>query len=103
MEPKWQKDVQGRRCKCHALEIATTRNKDSFETMASIVAPVTTEAVCIMITAHSVIQTISIASLQVHYYSEALRTQHGYCIGVSRRSATGNCELRTCLRSLCGG
>src|SRR6218665_1130002 len=30
---------------------------------------------------------ISIAPLQVHYYSEALPTQHGYCIGVSRRSA----------------
>src|SRR6218665_2296951 len=32
----------------------------------------------------SFIQTISIASLQVHYYSEALPTQHGYCAGVSR-------------------
>src|SRR6218665_2442177 len=38
------------------------------------------------------IQDISIAPLQVHYYSEALPTQHGYCVGVSRRSATGNCE-----------
>ena len=28
---------------------------------------------------------------------------HGYCAGVSRRSATGNCELRTCARSLRGG
>jgi len=43
----------------------------------------------------------SIAPLQVRYYSEALPTQHGYCAGVSRRSATGNCELRTCSRSLC--
>src|SRR6218665_3299549 len=34
------------------------------------------------------------------YYSGALPTQHGYCAGVSRRSATGNCELRTCPRSL---
>ena len=25
------------------------------------------------------IQTISIAPLQVHFYSEALPTQHGYC------------------------
>ena len=41
------------------------------------------------------IQAISIALLQVHYYSEALPTQHGYCVGVSRRSATGNCEWRT--------
>jgi len=38
------------------------------------------------------IQTISIAPLQVHYYSEALPTRHGYCVRVSRRSATGNCE-----------
>src|SRR6218665_1842349 len=51
----------------------------------------------------SFIQTISIAPLQVHYYSEALPTQHGYCAGVSRRSTTGNCELRTCPRSLRGG
>src|SRR6218665_1124830 len=47
---------------------------------------------------HSFIQTISIAPLQVHVYSEALPTKHGYCAGVSRRSATGNCELRTCSR-----
>jgi len=30
---------------------------------------------------HSLIQTSSIAPLQVHYYSEALPTQHGYCVG----------------------
>src|SRR6218665_1459416 len=35
----------------------------------------------------SFIPAISIAPLQVHYYSEALRLQHGYCIRVSRRSA----------------
>ena len=52
---------------------------------------------------HSFIQAFSIAPLQVRYYSEALSTQHGYCSGVSRRSATGNCELRTCLRSQSGG
>ena len=45
------------------------------------------------------IQAISIAPLQVRYYSEALPTQHGYCDGVSRRSAAGNCELRICPRS----
>src|SRR6218665_494007 len=28
---------------------------------------------------HSFIQAISIAPLQVHYYSEAVPTQHGYC------------------------
>jgi len=37
----------------------------------------------------SFIQSISIAPLQVHYYTEALPTQHGYCVGVSRWSATG--------------
>ena len=31
------------------------------------------------------------------------RTQHGYCVGVSRRSAAGDCKLRTCPRSLHGG
>src|SRR6218665_239890 len=35
-------------------------------------------------------------------FSEALPTQHGYCAGVSRLSATGSCELRTCPRSLRG-
>jgi len=33
---------------------------------------------------HSFIQAISIALLQVLYYSEALPTQHGYCVVVSR-------------------
>ena len=42
---------------------------------------------------HSLIQTISIAPIQVHYYSKALPTQH----------ATGNCELKTCPRPLRGG
>jgi len=37
---------------------------------------------------HSFILAISIAPLQVHYYSEVLPTiQHGHCMGVSRRSA----------------
>jgi len=48
------------------------------------------------------IQAISIAPLKVHYYSEVLPTQHGYCVRVSRRSATGNCNWRTCPRSLRG-
>ena len=52
---------------------------------------------------NSLIQTIFIVPLQVHFYSEALPTQHGYCAGVSCRSATGNCEVRTCPRSLHGG
>jgi len=35
---------------------------------------------------HAFIQAISITPLQVHYYyySEALPTQRGYCVGVSR-------------------
>src|SRR6218665_1382936 len=38
---------------------------------------------------YSFIQAISIASLQVHYYSEALPTQHVHCAGISHRSAKG--------------
>ena len=41
---------------------------------------------------HSFIQAISIAPLQVHYYSEVLPTKHEYCVRVSHRSATTNCE-----------
>jgi len=41
--------------------------------------------------------------LQVHYYSEAFLTRHGYCVKASCRSATGSCEWRTCPRSLRGG
>src|SRR6218665_821949 len=36
-------------------------------------------------------------------YSETLPTQDGYRAGVSRRSAAGNCELRTFRRTLHGG
>src|SRR6218665_1177988 len=53
-------------------------------------------------TIYSFFQAISIAPLQVHYYSEALPTEHGYFIGVSCRNATISCELRTCPRSLHG-
>jgi len=35
---------------------------------------------------HSFIQAISIAPFQVHYYSEVLPTQHGYCVGVPRQA-----------------
>ena len=43
---------------------------------------------------YSFTQAISVAPLQdyYYYYSEALSTQHEYSVGVSRRSATGNCE-----------
>ena len=37
----------------------------------------------------SFIQANYIAPPQVHYYSEVLLTQHGYCVGVSHQSATG--------------
>jgi len=36
----------------------------------------------------SFIHSISIAPLQVHYYSEALLTQHRYCVGVSQATAS---------------
>ena len=35
---------------------------------------------------NSFVQAISIAPLQVHYYSEVLPTQHGYCVGVSAKA-----------------
>src|SRR6218665_717220 len=72
---------------CHTVKFYSCNNLQS--------------SVCTFI--HSLIQVIFIAPLQVRYYSEVLPTQHGYCAGVSRRSATGNCKLRTCPRSLHGG
>ena len=36
----------------------------------------------VLVVCHSFIQAISIAPLQAHYYSEALPTQHGHCVGV---------------------
>jgi len=50
-----------------------------------------TNAVSIHSFIHSLL-AISIAPLQVHYYSEAFLTQRRYCVGVSRQSTTGNCE-----------
>src|SRR6218665_1899785 len=48
---------------------------------------------------HSFLPDISVAPLQVHYYS-LLRGAPDYSIDtvaeLTRRSATGNCELRTC-------
>src|SRR6218665_3606622 len=49
---------------------------------------------------HLFIHSISQAPFQPRHYSETLPTQHVYCVGVSRRSATGNCELRACPRSV---
>src|SRR6218665_952647 len=37
---------------------------------------------CSVVIVYSFIHDISKAPLQVHYYSEDLPTQHGYCVGV---------------------
>ena len=55
---------------------------------------------------HSFSQAISIAPLQSSspwLLREALPTQHGHCVGVSRRSAIDNCEWKTSPRFLRGG
>ena len=50
------------------------------------------------------IPDILIASLQVHYYSEVLPTNSiNTVLELTRWSATGNSEWRTCPRSRCGG
>jgi len=48
---------------------------------------------------HSVVPGISIAPLQVHYYSAA----NWYWVGVNPKRFTGICEWRTCPRFLRGG
>ena len=56
---------------------------------------------CVYICAHSFRLFLYIAPLQIHYSSEAPPpTQHGYYVGVSHRSATGNYEWKTFPRSL---
>src|SRR6218665_472302 len=52
--------------------------------------------ICGCICVYSFIQAISIAPLQVYYYSEAFPTHHEYCVGVS-------CKWRAYPRSLRGG
>src|SRR6218665_3721153 len=52
---------------------------------------------------HFFIQAISIAPLKSTTTQRRSRLQHGYCVEVSHRSATGNCDRRTCPRSLSGG
>ena len=47
---------------------------------AALIDTETDDAVCSFI--HSFIQTISIAPLQVQFYSEVLPTQHRYCARV---------------------
>src|SRR6218665_1284665 len=51
---------------------------------------------------HSFIPDISIAPLQVLYFSEVLNHSIVTVPESTRRNATGNCEGRTCPRSLCG-
>jgi len=58
----------------------------------------------ILVLTHSFIHSFYFYSTSsVYYYSEMLLIQHGYCVGFTRWSATGNCEWRTCPRSLRGG
>jgi len=63
-----------------------------LEVRESCTGPLEMHLQSIAIFIQLIILAISIAPLQVHCYSEALPTQHGYCVGVSCRSATGNCE-----------
>src|SRR6218665_2279977 len=51
----------------------------------------------------SFILAISIAPLQVHYYSEALSTTAWILYRSFTPKRTGNCRYRTCTRSLRGG
>ena len=52
---------------------------------------------------HSFILAISIAPLQVHYYSEVLTTTARILYRSFTPKCTGNCKQRTCPRSLRGG
>ena len=61
------------------VEPMTLRTKDVYSTNAPL-------------SLKTIVQAISIALLQIHRCSEALTTQDGYCVGVSRRRDTGNCE-----------
>jgi len=80
----WKNDSMPQMKKAHQVQILSSLS----------IYPSIYLSVCSSI--YLLIKAISIAPLQVHYYSQALPTQHGYCVGVSRRSATGNCEWRTC-------
>src|SRR6218665_2340929 len=55
---------------------------------------------CNLENSSSFIQAISLAPLQVRYYSEVLPTQHGYCARVSHRGATGNCNRQLQVKNL---
>src|SRR6218665_2752568 len=51
-----------------------------------------TDIACLFI--RSFVQTISIAPIQVHLYSEALPTQHGYCVGVYTLKRYGQLQVK---------
>src|SRR6218665_1935709 len=83
------RQYQYKRLQCvHNSHVGPCSAECLYPDSASLVFPL--KHVVIFI--HLFIQAISIALLQVLCYSEALPTQHRYCVGVSRRSATGNCE-----------
>jgi len=77
----------------HVLQSAVTREVQRRPAEVVLRRHVCPETIAIaFIYLFLFILAISIAPLQVHFYSEVLPTQHGYCVGVSHRSATGNCE-----------
>ena len=86
----WRRTTSTHWPRCPVVKRVTT---ESLQTAGhSLTSTRTTSKVFIYL--FIFIHAISIAPLQVHYYSEALPTQHGYCFGISRRSATGNLRLK---------
>jgi len=49
---------------------------------------------------NSFVPSVDFYSTSSSLLLEVLPAQHGYCVRVSRRSATGNCKWRTCPRYL---
>src|SRR6218665_4004853 len=67
----------------HTAFIRIKTNKDNKQEL--LILPVEVEVTSgELFPLSSFIQAISIAPLQVHYYSEALPTQHGYCVTLLR-------------------
>src|SRR6218665_1008352 len=79
---KWTKWKDQRMHKCGTISKMT----------ATKVSKISVWVIVCEVKAHSFIQVIFIAPLQVYYYSEALPTHHEHGVGVSRQSATSNCE-----------
>src|SRR6218665_129992 len=67
------------------ISIARTLRVEGTRGLLQLLCRALEQVLCTQcaISSPSFIQTISIASLQVHFYSEVLPTQHGYCAGVS--------------------